>query len=194
MLLTREIMLSLPRPTEAQWAAFEQLIPSEHSWYKSSLLTGNTFVVFLSPDAGAEWDLEFSRNAGRSQRLYREKHGHLSYECIAIGEDLCDEDQPALDLPADLVRLCSFRFYPWGASDGAGLEVICSDYHEVVYDDWTKLEAKIHHPARERLLLLRRMYGEDEDKAWELYNQMSDEETSKVGRALRQLRHWLYGE
>jgi hypothetical protein len=196
MQVTRKTMLSLPRPTDAQWAAFEEFLPGDHSWYKSSLFKGVTFVVYLSPDAGHAWDLELARNAGKSKQLYRQKHGHLAYGWSFNSEDGFKGEgiDVALGLPLDLIRRCSFRLYPWGASDGAGLEVIGGMCHEALYGEWTKLEAGADHPYRERLFRLRRQYEEDEEKAWALYNEMSNEETAKVGRALRELRQWLYAE
>ncbi len=195
-MLSREVMVSLPRPADAQWKAFEELLPDEHSWYKSSLFAGVTFVVFLSPGAGDAWDLEFARNAGRSKQLYQEMYGHLAYKwAFDCEEGFSGEGiDVALGLPADLIQRCSFRLYPWGASDGAGLEVICGGYQEAIYGDWSKLDAGADHPARDRLLELRRLYQEDEEKAWPLYNQMNAEETAKVGLALGELRKWLYEE
>jgi hypothetical protein len=73
-----------------------------------------------------------------------------------------------------------------------GLRGQCGGYQEDIYGDWSKLESGADHPARDRLLELRRLYLEDEDKAWPLYNEMSSEEAAKVGRALRELRQWLY--
>ena len=193
-MLSRQTMLTLPRPTEGQWSSFEKLLPSEHSWYKSSLFTGVTFVVFLSPDAGHAWDLELARNRGLSKRLYQETYGYLAYEWAFDSEEgLAGEGiDVALGLPADLIRRCSFRLYPWGASDGAGLEVICGGYQEKEYGDWSRLESGEDHPARDRLLELRRLYHEDEERAWPLYEQLHTEEIAKVGRALRELRGWLY--
>lgn len=174
MHIAREQMLRLPRPTSAQLRAFEEFLPGAHSWYKASLLSGTIFVVFLNPNAGGDWSAENPLGGTRwkTTENYRRLFGYLDF-LWSFGSGFTGEGKnEAIQLPPDLLQRCSFTLFPWGAEDGAGLEVICGGYHEAVYGDWTKLESEAEHDAKQRLFLLRRTYRDAED----LWNRLSDEE------------------
>lgn len=173
MQITREQMLRLPRPTTAQLKAFGEFLPGAHSWYKSSLLSGTILVVFLNPNAGGDWaekPLEGTR--WKTTENYRSLFGHLDFLWSFGGGFMGEGKDEAIELPRDLPQRCTFTLFPWGAEDGAGLEVICGGYQEAIYGDWTKLESDVEHHAKQRLFLLRRTYRDAE----ELWNGLSDEE------------------
>ena len=154
MQITREEMLRLPRPTPGQVENFAEFLPDAHSWYKASLLEGTKFVVFVSPDAGGNYTDDRPNIGARWKTTanYRNLYGHLGFIWRFMDEGAYAGEWSVehVELPAELLGRCSFTLYPWGAADGAALEVIGGGYHERVYDDWTKLESMRESPIARR--------------------------------------------
>jgi hypothetical protein len=81
MIVSVDLMKSLPLPTIEQQKRFSKHLQNVHSWYKHlPLLTGGTFIIFLAPDSGTNYPfLHPSLPFGNSIERYRQAFGHLDY-------------------------------------------------------------------------------------------------------------------
>jgi hypothetical protein len=200
MEITRAEMLSLPRPTRPQIDAFGDYLLRAHSWYKASLFAGEGFVVFLAENAGGNGTIEKPLEYGKWKiaEEYRRHFGCLDY-MWSRGPDGAfrsrDIPNSPVSLPKALVEQCSFTLFPWGAGDGAGLDVICGGYHA---EDWEKLESGDYHPVRHQLLCLRRHYESVEalwqglsDEEREIACEVEDESDERLAKYPEML-HWFH--
>lgn len=148
IVISDELMRSLPLPTIDQHQRFVKHLKDVHSWYKHlPLLTGGVFVVFLAPDAGTDYPTEHPRLPfGNSVEGYRQAFGHLDYMWQIETESFHrDGAEPAV-LPDEFVQEFSFVLYPYVAG-----EFYWSIHEEAV----TELhQGKAQHPAKELILEL----------------------------------------
>jgi hypothetical protein len=159
-MLTAADVRSLPRPTDAQWLAFETHLVGVHSWYKHlPLFQGGEFVVFLAPDAGENYPSEHpALPTENTVEGYRRAFGHLDYLWRCSSDEPFDRDggtAPLLD--AELMAIGRFTLYPY----------ISEEFYWSIYEnDVVRIERGHPHPHAAEILNACYAEGRLED-AWE---------------------------
>ena len=161
-MLTAADVRSLPRPTDAQWLAFERHLVGVHSWYKHlPLFQGGEFVVFLAPDAGENYPIEHpTLPTENTLEGYRRAFGHLDYLWRSSPDEPFDRDggtAPRLD--AELIAIGRFALYPY----------ISEEFYWSVHEDGVvRIEQGHPHPHATEILNAYYAEGRLEDAREEL--------------------------